>query len=257
MPDLNDRISEAPTSPGVYLFANTSGRVIYVGKANDLRRRLRDHLRTGARFLRAADSVGWFECRDEMDALAREADLICSLRPRYNRAIRADASFSYVCVDGSRMRLVERPLGADNYGAFFHLGKGKAYTVAVRMNAGLTALLRLLWVAYGDDRTRFRLPSALRGTSPPVDHVTPAPSEKLRPLLSGETNILLRDVQDEMAELEVPPHMERPLFDDLIAADAFYRLGPRSLRDMRDRHGLAHDPLDVPTIRSLIAAEVG
>jgi len=85
-----ERISRAaPTGPGVYTLRDEAGRVLYVGKALNLRRRLRTHF-AGRRWravkagmARAADAE-WQEVGSELEALLREAALIFELRPVVN-----------------------------------------------------------------------------------------------------------------------------------------------------------------------------
>lgn len=87
---LGDRLCEtAPATPGVYVLRDGAGRALYVGKATNLRRRLRTHFSTRrwrglkAEFVRAADAE-WHEVGSELEALLREAMLIAELRPAAN-----------------------------------------------------------------------------------------------------------------------------------------------------------------------------
>ena len=83
-----------PRSPGVYLMHDASDVVLYVGKAKNLRHRLGcyrvanpDRLpRRHLRLLRLVARITCEECRDESAALRREAQLLLSLKPRFNRA---------------------------------------------------------------------------------------------------------------------------------------------------------------------------
>lgn len=85
---------QAPERPGVYLMRDRTDTVLYVGKAKNLRKRLAsyrvanpDRLRPRhLRLLRAVRRIDLEECADESSALARESDLLRSLRPRFNRA---------------------------------------------------------------------------------------------------------------------------------------------------------------------------
>jgi hypothetical protein len=96
---LVERLGEAffrqlPERPGVYLMQDATGLVLYVGKARSLRQRLGHYRvanpdRMGRRHLRLLRQVARIElqeCADEMAALAREAELIRTLKPRFNRA---------------------------------------------------------------------------------------------------------------------------------------------------------------------------
>ena len=81
--------ARAPAAPGVYVLRDESARAVYVGKANNLRRRLRAHFATRrwrglkAPFARIADAE-WQEVGSEIEALLREASLIEELQPAAN-----------------------------------------------------------------------------------------------------------------------------------------------------------------------------
>ena len=94
-----------PTSPGSYQFKDAHGRVIYVGKAANLRNRLsnyfqdvsRLHPRT-ASMVQAAETVEWIEVRNEVEALMLEYSLIKQHRPRFNVRLRDDKSYPFLAV---------------------------------------------------------------------------------------------------------------------------------------------------------------
>jgi predicted GIY-YIG superfamily endonuclease len=88
--EAGDRIcSAAPTEPGVYVLRDQEGRALYVGKAVNLRRRLRAHFarrrwRATRPTLALAVEAEWRVVGSEIEALLREADLIAELRPPVN-----------------------------------------------------------------------------------------------------------------------------------------------------------------------------
>lgn len=94
-----------PTSPGSYQFKDEHGRVIYVGKAANLRSRLSSyfqdvtqlHPRT-ANMVTAATSVEWIEVRNEVEALMLEYSLIKQHRPRFNVRLRDDKSYPFLAI---------------------------------------------------------------------------------------------------------------------------------------------------------------
>src|SRR5258708_4537235 len=102
---LLERISHLPESPGVYLWKDASGEVLYVGKAKRLRSRVRsyvaqDHaesLKTRA-LMQQVLSVETIVVPTEEAALILEANLIKEHRPKYNIALRDDKSFPYIKV---------------------------------------------------------------------------------------------------------------------------------------------------------------
>ena len=94
-----------PQSPGSYQFKDEHGRVIYVGKATNLRARISNyfqdpavlHPRTAA-MVGAAHSVEWIEVRNEVEALMLEYSLIKQHRPRFNVRLRDDKSYPFLAV---------------------------------------------------------------------------------------------------------------------------------------------------------------
>jgi excinuclease ABC subunit C len=94
-----------PTSPGSYQFKDELGRVLYVGKASNLRSRLSSyfqdasvlHPRTAA-MVTAASTVEWIEVRNELEALMLEYSLIKQHRPRFNVRLRDDKSYPFLAV---------------------------------------------------------------------------------------------------------------------------------------------------------------
>lgn len=94
-----------PESPGSYLFKDVHGRVIYVGKAANLRQRLSNyfqapeqlHPRT-AQMVATAETVEWLTVRNEVEALILEYNLIKEHRPRFNVRLRDDKSYPLLAV---------------------------------------------------------------------------------------------------------------------------------------------------------------
>lgn len=94
-----------PETPGSYQFKDAEGRVIYVGKAANLRQRLSNyfqdprnmHIRT-AQMVSTAESVEWIEVRNEVEALMLEFSLIKQHRPRFNIRLRDDKSYPFLAV---------------------------------------------------------------------------------------------------------------------------------------------------------------
>jgi len=94
-----------PTTPGSYQFKDEHGRVIYVGKASNLRARIANyfqdpsvlHPRTAA-MVAAASSVEWIEVRNEVEALMLEYSLIKQHRPRFNVRLRDDKSYPFLAI---------------------------------------------------------------------------------------------------------------------------------------------------------------
>lgn len=94
-----------PEAPGSYQFKDAHGRVIYVGKASNLRQRLSNyfqaphnlHPRT-RQMVETAESVEWTSVRNEVEALMLEYSLIKQHRPRFNVRLRDDKSYPFLAV---------------------------------------------------------------------------------------------------------------------------------------------------------------
>src|SRR5438067_1447683 len=136
-PDLQKRVHEVPHKPGVYLMRDRFNRVIYVGKARDLRKRVSSYfmpskiavadLKTRAML----DSVWDFEThtvQSEAESLLLEGKLIKEYRPRYNISFRDDKRFLLVKIDPTedwpRFRLArfKKDDGARYFGPYAHAG---------------------------------------------------------------------------------------------------------------------------------------
>ena len=98
---LREKILSAPDSPGVYLMRDQEGQVLYVGKANSLKKRLLSYLGTdlSTKTLALMDKIVEVECRltaNETMALLLESQLIHELKPKYNISLKDDKSFPFV-----------------------------------------------------------------------------------------------------------------------------------------------------------------
>ena len=101
--DLHQKIRTIPTQPGCYLYKNAEGEVIYVGKAKNLRARVRSYFleasqanaKTGT-LMREAVDVEYITVANEHEALALENNLIKQKKPRYNILLRDDKTYPYI-----------------------------------------------------------------------------------------------------------------------------------------------------------------
>src|ERR671930_1082396 len=136
-PDLQKKVHGVPHKPGVYLMRDRFNRVIYVGKAGDLRKRVSSYflpskLAVADIKTRAMLDATWnFEThavRSEAESILLEGKLIKEYRPRYNVSFRDDKKFLLVKVDLSeewpRFRLTrfKKDDGARYFGPYAHAG---------------------------------------------------------------------------------------------------------------------------------------
>jgi excinuclease ABC subunit C len=130
--DFYEKIRTLPTRPGVYLYKNADGEVIYVGKAKNLRARVRSYLldssqanaKTGS-LMREAIDLDYILVDNEHEALALENNLIKQRKPRFNILLRDDKTYPYVkltLADRYPKVIVTRRLRKDGsayYGPYF------------------------------------------------------------------------------------------------------------------------------------------
>src|ERR1700744_4872934 len=129
--ELREKVAQLPLAPGVYLYKDTGGRVIYVGKAKILRHRVRSYfsddkladVKTGTLIAEARD-VDYILVDNEKEALALENNLIKQYKPRFNILLRDDKTYPYIKVTNERFPRVYvtrrlRKDGSTYFGPYF------------------------------------------------------------------------------------------------------------------------------------------
>jgi len=148
--DLELKLANLPSAPGVYLFRDATGKPIYIGKAKNLKNRVRTYFQSSGRLVertrrmvaKVAD-LELMETRNEIESLILEANLVHEHKPRYNVALKDDKHFPYVKVTTNepfpRVLIVRRVEGdkATYFGPYTS-SKGMRRTVAF-----LTRLFRI------------------------------------------------------------------------------------------------------------------
>lgn len=244
---LKQKAELFPASPGVYLFRDAHGEVIYVGKAASLRERVRSYFsghhrqaqpKVGALLERLAD-LEYIVTETEVEALVLEESLIKSYRPRFNVRLKDDKRFPYLAVTLQepfpRLRLVRRPAqdGARYFGP---------YTNSQLVREHLNELRRIFPLRTCNDLLDGREPTRQR---PCLDHsikqclapCTGAVSQdeyrrvaqELCQFLEGRRADLLRSLRKEMEEAAAKLEFERAarLRDRLRALEGLVQLGSR------------------------------
>jgi excinuclease ABC subunit C len=129
------KVRNFPQTPGVYLMKDTAGRVIYVGKAKNLRSRAGSYfLKAAADDRRTADlvreihDIEFLEAESEVDALLVEARLVKDIQPKFNQELKDDKTFPYLEIytreDFPRVEFTRQPQdrGTKLYGPFASAG---------------------------------------------------------------------------------------------------------------------------------------
>jgi excinuclease ABC subunit C len=131
IPDIKGRLASIPARPGVYLMKGEADEVLYVGKAVNLRNRLRSYFQSSAtnspKVLRLVDNAAdldFFVTDSELEALILECNLIKRHRPHYNVRLKDDKRYPYIKItwpeDFPRVNVVRRMLadGARYFGPY-------------------------------------------------------------------------------------------------------------------------------------------
>src|SRR5580700_9552852 len=129
--DLREKVAQLPTQPGVYLYKDSAGGVLYVGKAKNLRSRVRSYFleerlaeaKTGSLIAEARD-IQFIEVDNNKEALALENNLIKQYKPRFNVLLRDDKTFPYIKLTAEkypRVYVTRRLIkdGSTYYGPYF------------------------------------------------------------------------------------------------------------------------------------------
>lgn len=194
-----------PTHPGVYWLVGPNGQLLYVGKARNLRQRLNSYRRTEGqsrrliRLLHTAVFIRWEPCSDEAGALAREAELIRTYQPTFNRAGKWSGGRKWVWLrrdsGGLETGLSDTQPSDDG---LFAVGQPFGYSARELF----TAWLRLLTLATQPDLTPLELPRPLLLNRGPLRwRLTLAPEwdEPLKSFLTGENQDLWDRLQTRVS----------------------------------------------------------
>ena len=104
---LASQVAQVPTEPGCYLWKNASGDVLYVGKAKNLRARMRQYVQLSderpmvPRLMAATDSFDYVVVGSEHEALVLERNLIAQYRPPFNVDLKDDKSYPFIAITES------------------------------------------------------------------------------------------------------------------------------------------------------------
>ena len=214
-----EKVREFPQAPGVYLMKDVKGRVIYVGKAKNLRSRAGSYFsKTAAEEFRTRDwvheiaDIDYMECESEVDALLAESRLIKDVQPKYNKELKDDKTFPYLMIttheDFPRVEVTREPKssGVKLYGPFASAGSLRgAMAVLQRIFKFRTCSLD---IDDGDERWRWFRPCLLASieqcTAPCNLRITKEEYKKdirrLQMFLDGKKSRLLKQLRQEMQD---------------------------------------------------------
>ena len=211
--ELVAAIEEAPSTTGVYVFKDSQGRILYVGKAKSLRSRLRSYLNLRhltpkiRHMVSRAVKVEWMETASELEAFILESNLIKAHRPPYNVMLKDDKRYPYLRLALSEaypyLELVRRPQkdGSLYYGPYVPAW-------AVRETMSLLSQIFPLRRCRGPLKKQsrpclnFQMGRCLGPCARPVDHEEYADLvEGVRRVLEGKGREVLEELQKRMEAL--------------------------------------------------------
>ena len=133
--NLQEKLKQIPTHPGVYQFFNSDGKIIYIGKAKNLRNRVRSYFQSKKHqmaktisLVRNIENLEWIVVRNEVEALMTEANIIKAHRPRYNIDLKDDKTYPFIRITNEPYPqvLLTRKIvndGSKYYGPFTDVGR--------------------------------------------------------------------------------------------------------------------------------------
>ncbi|MCA9176598.1 MAG: excinuclease ABC subunit UvrC [Planctomycetales bacterium] len=213
-----EKVREFPQCPGVYLMKDSAGRVIYVGKAKNLRSRASSYFLKGAAEEKRTSwvceicDIDFVECESEVDALLMESRLIKDIQPKHNKELKDDKTFPYLMVtsreDFPRVEVTREPWdkNAKLYGPFPNAGALRgAVQVLQRVFKFRTCSLD---IEEGDERWQWFRPCLLASidqcTAPCNLRISKEEYRKdirrLHLFMEGKKETLLKQLREEMLE---------------------------------------------------------
>ncbi len=222
---LEEKISILPSTPGVYMYYDSEGTVIYVGKAKNLKRRVssyfnrtHDSLRTNL-LVRAITDMSYIVVPTEQDALNLEASMIKEHQPRYNVLLKDDKSYPWIVVTNepyprvfmTRQRIKD---GSKYYGPYPDAGSARATLELVRRLYQLRSCRHLItpdYIRAGKGRLCLdyhlkRCKGCCTGLVSPEQYG--ADIDRVRAILRGDISELLDYLCGEMQRLSMELRFE-------------------------------------------------
>lgn len=237
-PQPSEKVKQFPAGPGVYLMKDSLGRVLYVGKAKNLRNRASHYFtQAAAEDRRTTDlvkliaDIDYVAAPSEVEAVLMEARLVKDIQPRFNVDLKDDKTFPYLQIrmreDYPRVEFTRTPRrrGVRLYGPFT---SAKSLRMAIRVLQRIFKFRTCsLDIQAEDPRWRWFRPCILHSirqcTAPCNFRITKAEYRRqiraLRLVLEGKKEKLLEEMEQEMRQASAAMQFEKAarLRDDIAA----------------------------------------
>ena len=224
-PELKEKIAILPDTPGVYMYFDAAGTVIYVGKAKNLKRRVssyfnrtHDVLRTNLLVRNIAD-MKYIVVPTEQDALNLENSMIKEYKPRYNVLLKDDKSYPWIVVTNEmypRVFLTRQHIrdGSRYYGPYTNTAVARTVLDLIgKLYPVRTCRIPITpdYLARGKGRLclQYHIKKCKGCCTGEIDHTTyNGYIDRIRQILRGETQELMSYLRDEMAALAAEMRFE-------------------------------------------------
>ncbi len=239
--NLMEKVRKAPKQPGIYIMKDSIGNIIYIGKAKDIRNRVKSYFVSKDKqspkvrvMVSHIDDIEFMITNNEVEALILESRLVQKHKPKYNIELKDDKAYPYITVTSDeypRLKISRRNLSSKDT----HYGP---YTTSVNW------LLRVLKDIFKiRDCKQKTLPGKVclsyhmgRCQGPCEDYITKerymANVERLKRFLGGHARKVIKETEDKMRQEAKDQHFE---------AAAIYRDQLEQLRIVFDRQNIVSE----------------
>lgn len=225
-------LASVPELPGVYFFYDNEGQVIYVGKAINLRRRLRQYQqlkairknRKSLKIVRSVARLTWQVCASHLDALLTEVRFIQKLEPQFNVVAKLSKRYPFIAlqIDGTRAILAVRHVVLpDDTAQYFGSFRSRLVTIE-----GFFALSRLLtYIGHREPGKQMAKLPRMKGDYLFGFRCLPqAVLQELSGFLRGESENLLQTLFFSLLEHKAARHQAHVVEEDLLSLKMFYEM---------------------------------
>ena len=255
MANLKEKLDLVPANPGCYLFKDQNGKILYVGKANILRNRVRSyfhksrpyHPRLNALVRKIAD-IEWIVTDSEVEALILENNLIKEYKPKYNVNLRDDKSYPYIRITNEDFpqvfvtRKIERD-GSEYFGPYTEVKNVRYVLKTLRQIFPIRSCkYQLTPQVIAQKKVDLCLDYYIKKCKGPCQGLQSKEDyarliDQVRKFLKGKTEELVQELRSQMVELaERMEFEEAALVRDRLQALERYRNSQKIVQsDFKDR----------------------
>ncbi len=215
MKAFQEELKKLPDRPGVYLMHGEDGEVLYVGKAIDLKKRVKQYfvktVNRGPQILKMIEEIAWFETitvDNETEALILECNLIKEHKPRYNTLLMDDKAYPYICLTNEmfpRLKYAHQMKrdGSEYFGPYADKGAAKETSRLLQSLFSLRTCSRKLPETIGKERPclnyeMHRCPAPCAGFVTAEEYAENV--QQARRFLKGDSTPVIRRLEQKMAE---------------------------------------------------------